>query len=130
MINERVKNKYIRATSDEHGARIIQFLVENGGRNEYECLGLSGYVYSITKEGVIVGWEEELVPPTYTEMHLPEELKRGDLVEVSDDGEKWVESIFLAEIEGAENPFATIYRYDQDKFKSGIPFRMSKLSPK
>jgi len=125
-MNDIVNNKYIRATSKEHGARIIQFLVENGGRNEWKNIGREGIKYFITNSGFIDCFDN-FKPEGYTEMFLPEdepkeELKRGDLVEVSFDESVWRDSIFLAEIEFAEFPFVTVFRGDEEKFNSGQPF--------
>lgn len=86
MINDIVKNKYISATSDEHGRKIIQFLVENGGNNISLFKGVGGCAYYINSVGDIDSFRVTETPKSYTEMFLPEdepkdELKRGDLVE-------------------------------------------------
>lgn len=126
MINERVKNKYIRATSDEHGARIIQFLVENGGRNKSGWAGESHLIYFIDKNGVVdFFYNKHEILEGYTEMHLPEELKRGDMVEVSSDGDTWRERIFITEIEGANYPFLCVSDITEGDFHSGKTFSIS-----
>ncbi len=126
MINDIVKNKYIRATSDEHGKRIIEFLVENGGRNPYNLKGLNGFSYYITSKGSAESFRDNR-PIGYTEMHLPsdepkDELKRGDIVEVSDDGVTWFESIFIANIEGAKFQFVCVSQDYKAEFNSGDSF--------
>ena len=120
-MNDIVKNKYIRATSKEHGARIIQFLVENGGRNPYNLKGRDGFAYYITPSGHAESFKD-FRPNGYTEMFLPEELNRGDLVEVSDDGESWEDRIFLADIEGTKSPFICVINIDEEAFISGREF--------
>lgn len=44
--------------------------------------------------------------------------KRGDIVEVSDNKEHWVQRIFLAEIEGATYPFVVVQESYKDEFKN------------
>ena len=126
MINDIVKNKYIRATSDEHGKRIIEFLVENGGVNRYNLKGRKGYAYYITFNGYAESFKD-FKPNGYTEMFLPEdepkdELKRGDLVEVSDESGVWKERIFLAEIDGSRSPFICVAKGCEEKFNLGKKF--------
>lgn len=51
--------------------------------------------------------------------------KRGDWVEVRDqDTEKWVKRIFLAKIEGAENPFIAVNANYEDNFLVGRKFSL------
>lgn len=123
MINDIVKNKYIRATSDEHGARIIKFLVENGGRNDANWGGESGYYYFIGDDGVI-DWAflYQDISEGYTEMHLPEDLKRGDMVEVSDAKVVWEKRIFITEINGSEYPFVCVSKSSESVFHLGKTF--------
>lgn len=51
--------------------------------------------------------------------------KRGDIVEVSDDGINWQPKprIFLTEIEGAEYPFICVDSNLENEFKNGGKFR-------
>ena len=66
-------------------------------------------------------------PKHYTEMQLPKEFtpKRGDVVEVSDDGVNWVEEIFLCEIEMCCHPFACVNHFQKELFSKGEKFNVA-----
>ncbi len=49
-------------------------------------------------------------------------LKRGDIVEVSDNGIYWDKRIFLTEIEGGIYPFVVVNGFYEDEFKRGEKF--------
>lgn len=48
--------------------------------------------------------------------------KRGELVEIRDDGVNWRKRIFLAEIEGSHNPFICVSNGHEEDFKIGNTF--------
>ena len=128
-MNDIVKNKYIRATSDEHGKRIIDFLVENGARN-IACKGRAG-VYFIY-ENMTIEYFPNSAPKGYTEMFLPEdepkdELKRGDLVEVTNKLSAWNHGVRILAgiVDGAERPFVCVIDGHENLFHSGRAFGTS-----
>lgn len=64
----------------------------------------------------VIGWLDEV-------FSNPVEPKRGDLVEVWDSDIKDISKrIFLAKIDGACFPYITVFKHDEEKFKTGINF--------
>lgn len=55
----------------------------------------------------------------------PWQPKRGEWVEVSDDGEEWFKRIYLVHIEGARYLHTSVALIDEDKFKQGEQFHVT-----
>jgi hypothetical protein len=62
----------------------------------------------------------------FIQMTTETEFKTGELIEVSDSGDAWVEIIFLAEITGAKSPFICVAKGYEYEFINGIEFHYEK----
>lgn len=82
--------------------------------------GSSDYYYG--KEGVWDSTDFTNLPTQSIKDFLIPEFKRGDVVEVSNDGTRWVKRIYLSSIEGYREPHILVSSQTEDNFKNGEHF--------
>src|SRR5690606_3368589 len=104
----------------------VQYVNEKKGilynlesKNPYETLDGTGWKYAYP----VNGYKDEKIEEEKTNDKW--KPKRGDIVEVSDDKEHWIQRIFLAEIEGATYPFVVVSGHRESEFKRGEEFGFS-----
>lgn len=92
-------------------------------RNLYN--NVKGVQWSDTEEGHLF-WRNVLAERDFGKFFdkYPKQFnpKRGDMVLVWDDLSSQEEAIFLASIEGAENPYLVVSDQDEDEFFTNKPF--------
>jgi hypothetical protein len=118
-----LENKFIKCKSEEHGAKIIEYL-KKYSENVYYYNGASVGSYYGIEYGKICYYPA--LPKNATEITLPDEWtpKFGEEVWVSDESieeaiNKKRKRIFLAEIEQSKSPFVLVLNSFEESFKRG-----------
>jgi hypothetical protein len=118
-----LENKFIKCKSEEHGAKIIEYL-KKYSENVYYYNGASVGSYYGIEYGKICYYPA--LPKNATEITLPDEWtpKFGEEVWVSDESieeaiNKKRKRIFLAEIKQTVCPFVCVICPDNESFKRG-----------
>ena len=86
--------------------------------------------YGIKKDGV-ADWSSDssrfqkiLSIDEFIEM-TTQSFKRGDRVEMKDDGDQWIERIYIGTIEGATSPFIAVVHGQENEFADGLRFSVT-----
>jgi hypothetical protein len=118
-----LENKFIKCKSEEHGAKIIEYLMKYA-ENVYHYNGASVGSYYGVEGGKIVSYDT--LPKDATEITLPDDWtpKFGEEVWVSDESiedaiNKKKNRIFLAEIKQTKRPFICVSYSEYESFKRG-----------
>ena len=117
------KNGKCAVINDGTVAELNEFLKLAG----VECVVVGNYVFYWAKKDYYDCGDSTELPTQSVKDFLKPQLKRGDMVWVSDVSvedaiKNKSERIFLVEIEGAKLPFRCVAEYDNDDFKNGNTF--------